>query len=200
MPATHDCVRRLDGVTYLPIPRLAERVRVSPATVHAWAEAGAVRSLPTLRGIGYASVADTVLLRLETPKQLRARGVARTPDRVRRASDAWRAHEAEVNEPTADRKNEVWEATDDGRLLELFEQARDHEKKVTAEIDRLYEVAAAAKDYASHAFLEWFLVEQIEEEKTSTQMATMAMGKMKNWRTRNGVLCRGGDSSPCAVS
>lgn len=55
-------------------------------------------------------------------------------------------------------------------LLELFEQARDHERKVTASINRLYEVAAAEKDYASHAFLEWFLTEQIEEEKTSTQM------------------------------
>jgi len=56
-------------------------------------------------------------------------------------------------------------------LLELFEQARDHERKVTASINRLYEVAAAEKDYASHAFLEWFLTEQIEEEKTSTQLA-----------------------------
>ena len=55
-------------------------------------------------------------------------------------------------------------------LLELFEQACDHERKVTASIHRLYEIAAAEKDYASHAFLEWFLTEQIEEEKTSTQM------------------------------
>ena len=46
-----------------------------------------------------------------------------------------------------------------------------HERKVTASINRLYEVAAAEKDYASHAFLEWFLTEQIEEEKTSTQLA-----------------------------
>ena len=56
-------------------------------------------------------------------------------------------------------------------LLELFEQARDHERRVTASINRLYEIAAAEKDYASHAFLEWFLTEQIEEEKTSTQLA-----------------------------
>ncbi len=55
-------------------------------------------------------------------------------------------------------------------LLALFEQARDHERKVTASIHRLYEIAAAEKDYGSHAFLEWFLTEQIEEEKTSTQM------------------------------
>jgi ferritin len=56
-------------------------------------------------------------------------------------------------------------------LLELFEQARDHERKVTGAIHRLYEIAATEKDYGSHAFLEWFLTEQIEEEKTSTQMA-----------------------------
>ena len=48
-------------------------------------------------------------------------------------------------------------------LLELFEQARDHERKVSASINRLYEIAAGEKDYASHAFLEWFLTEQIEE-------------------------------------
>lgn len=56
-------------------------------------------------------------------------------------------------------------------LLDLFEQVRDHEQKVTGEIHRLYEIAAAEKDYASHAFLEWFLTEQIEEEKTSAQIA-----------------------------
>ncbi len=56
-------------------------------------------------------------------------------------------------------------------LLALFEKARDHEQKVTAEINRLYELAEKEKDYASLTFLEWFLTEQIEEEKTSTQLA-----------------------------
>jgi ferritin len=37
-------------------------------------------------------------------------------------------------------------------------------------INRLYEVVNEEKDYASHPFLEWFLTEQIEEEKQSTQI------------------------------
>lgn len=56
-------------------------------------------------------------------------------------------------------------------LQELFDQVREHEQKVTASINRLYELAEREKDYASLTFLEWFLTEQIEEEKTSTQMA-----------------------------
>jgi ferritin len=61
-------------------------------------------------------------------------------------------------------------ATEFPSILGLFEQARDHERKVTGMINRLYELVDQEKDYASHPFLEWFLTEQIEEEKTSTQI------------------------------
>lgn len=61
-------------------------------------------------------------------------------------------------------------ATEFPSILGLFEQARDHERKVTGMINRLYELVDQEKDYAGHPFLEWFLTEQIEEEKTSTQI------------------------------
>jgi ferritin len=61
-------------------------------------------------------------------------------------------------------------ATEFPSILNVFEQARDHERKVTGMINRLYEFVDQEKDYASHPFLEWFLTEQIEEEKTSTQI------------------------------
>jgi ferritin len=61
-------------------------------------------------------------------------------------------------------------ATEFPSILSVFEQARDHERKVTAMINRLYEVVDGEKDYASHPFLEWFLTEQIEEEKQSSQI------------------------------
>jgi ferritin len=61
-------------------------------------------------------------------------------------------------------------ATEFASILSLFEQARDHERKVTGMINRLYELVDQEKDYASHPFLEWFLTEQIEEEKQSTQI------------------------------
>jgi ferritin len=58
-------------------------------------------------------------------------------------------------------------ATEFPSIITVFEQARDHERKVTSMINRLYEVVDEEKDYASHSFLEWFLTEQIEEEKQS---------------------------------
>ena len=61
-------------------------------------------------------------------------------------------------------------ATEFPSILNVFEQARDHERKVTGMINGLYELVDAEKDYASHAFLEWFLTEQIEEEKTSNKI------------------------------
>lgn len=61
-------------------------------------------------------------------------------------------------------------ATEFQSIVSLFEEARDHERKVTTMINRLYELVDQEKDYASHPFLEWFLTEQVEEEKTSTQI------------------------------
>ena len=54
--------------------------------------------------------------------------------------------------------------------LEVAQQVRRHEQKVTQEIDRLYEIAVKEKEYATQIFLEWFLTEQVEEEKNSTQL------------------------------
>ena len=50
-------------------------------------------------------------------------------------------------------------------LLDAFQQALQAERNVTANIDRLYAMAAAESDYASQTFLQWFVQEQVEEEK-----------------------------------
>ena len=55
--------------------------------------------------------------------------------------------------------------------LDVFEQALDHERKVTALIHRLYELALKESDYATQTLLQWFITEQVEEEKTSTSLA-----------------------------
>lgn len=57
-----------------------------------------------------------------------------------------------------------------GSPLEAFQEALDHEKEVSKEINDLYGQAAAANDYASQAFLQGFVTEQVEEEKTATQI------------------------------
>lgn len=57
--------------------------------------------------------------------------------------------------------------------LGAFEEAFRNEQKVTEHIVRLYELAIAEKDYVSHAFLQAFLTEQIEEEKSASRIVDM---------------------------
>jgi ferritin len=57
-----------------------------------------------------------------------------------------------------------------GSMLKMFEEVLAHEKKVTAMINNLYEVALKEKDYASQIFLQWFINEQVEEEANATQI------------------------------
>ena len=54
--------------------------------------------------------------------------------------------------------------------LDVFEQTLGHEQKVTAMIHELYTLAVQEKDYASQAFLQWFVTEQVEEEDSATQI------------------------------
>jgi ferritin len=54
--------------------------------------------------------------------------------------------------------------------LAAFEAAVEQEALVSANIYRLYELAAKEKDYAAQALLQWFITEQVEEEKTSRQI------------------------------
>ena len=55
--------------------------------------------------------------------------------------------------------------------LEVFDDARKHEAMVSGSINDLYARATSEKDYASQVMLQWFITEQVEEEKTSTSLA-----------------------------
>jgi ferritin len=59
--------------------------------------------------------------------------------------------------------------------LAVFEAAYKHEQKVTALINDLVEVAAKEKDHATGIFLQWFVSEQVEEEKNASEI----VGKMR---------------------
>ena len=52
--------------------------------------------------------------------------------------------------------------------LDIFKQVLEHEKKVTSLINKLYETALKDNDYATQIFLQWFISEQVEEEKNAT--------------------------------
>lgn len=49
--------------------------------------------------------------------------------------------------------------------LDVFQQALQQEQTVTATIHQLYGLVVKEDDYASQAFLQWFVTEQVEEEK-----------------------------------
>lgn len=51
-----------------------------------------------------------------------------------------------------------------------WEQVLEHERRVTASIYKLYELAVAENDYATQSLLKWFIDEQVEEEKNATLM------------------------------
>ncbi len=51
--------------------------------------------------------------------------------------------------------------------LEAFQDAYDHEKKVTEMINGLLEHARKIKDYATESMLKWFVDEQVEEEASA---------------------------------
>ena len=52
-----------------------------------------------------------------------------------------------------------------GSIVEIFEQALAQEQHVSAQIDQLYELAFREKVFAAMAELQWFITEQVEEEK-----------------------------------
>lgn len=54
--------------------------------------------------------------------------------------------------------------------LELFNKVAAHEAKVTASINSLYELALQEKDYPSQVMLQWFITEQVEEEKNAAEI------------------------------
>jgi len=54
--------------------------------------------------------------------------------------------------------------------LDVFEQTLEHERKVTAMINNIYALAIKENDYASQALLQWFVTEQVEEEKNATEI------------------------------
>ena len=55
-------------------------------------------------------------------------------------------------------------------LADVFETALAQEQGVSKQIDALYELAFKEKVFAAMAELQWFLTEQVEEEKTAREI------------------------------
>ena len=61
-------------------------------------------------------------------------------------------------------------------MLDVFEQVQQHEAKVTGLIHRLYEMALKENDYPSQIMLQWFVSEQVEEEKNAATIVDALRG------------------------
>lgn len=57
-----------------------------------------------------------------------------------------------------------------GSLAAVFEQALAHEEAVTQQINALYELCFKEKAFAEMTELQWFLTEQVEEEKVAREI------------------------------
>ncbi|MGD0724913.1 MAG: ferritin [Spirochaetia bacterium] len=52
----------------------------------------------------------------------------------------------------------------------IFEQSLEHEKKVTALIYGIADQADKVNDHPTKVFIQWFITEQVEEEKNASQI------------------------------
>jgi ferritin len=58
-------------------------------------------------------------------------------------------------------------------LSVLFAMVLEHEQKVSASITALYETAMKANDYPTQIMLQWFITEQVEEEKNANEIVDL---------------------------
>lgn len=95
---------------------------------------------------------------------------------LRRQSDEELDHAMRLYDYILDRDGRViLEAIDQppsefGTLEEMFEEVLEHEKEVSSMIHSLYELAVSHNDHATSVELQWFIKEQVEEEKTASDL------------------------------
>ncbi|HXW06515.1 MAG TPA: ferritin [Vicinamibacterales bacterium] len=75
------------------------------------------------------------------------------------------ARDAEVDLKPLDEPRQTFAS-----LADVFEKALAQEQEVSRQIDTLYETAFREKAFAAVAELQWFLTEQVEEEKTGREI------------------------------
>ncbi len=57
-----------------------------------------------------------------------------------------------------------------GSPLDVFTKSLEHERKVTGMINNIYSLARKENDYAVQSALQWFIDEQVEEEKSALEI------------------------------
>ena len=91
-------------------------------------------------------------------------------------TDEERGHGMKLYQHLVDRDGRVMlkaiaaPATEWKSNLEVFKEVQVHEAEVTASINSLYELALKEKDYPMQVLLQWFINEQVEEEKNAADI------------------------------
>jgi ferritin len=75
------------------------------------------------------------------------------------------ARDGNVELKAIDQPNVAFES-----LPAVFERALEHERSVTVQINSLYELCFTEKAFAEMTELQWFLTEQVEEEKVAREI------------------------------
>ncbi|MEX2190012.1 MAG: ferritin, partial [Bacteroidota bacterium] len=57
--------------------------------------------------------------------------------------------------------------------FDVMTKVLEHERSVTVSINALYELALKEKDYPTQIMLEWFIKEQVEEERSAEDVINM---------------------------
>ncbi len=95
---------------------------------------------------------------------------------MRMQADEERAHALRIFDFVNDREGRVVLGQVDappsefGSPLEVFRAALAHERKVTALIGELYRLAVEETDYPTQVMLQWFINEQVQEEKVTSDI------------------------------
>ncbi len=63
--------------------------------------------------------------------------------------------------------------SDFGSPLDAFEKTLEHEKKVTGLINGIADASEKANDHPSRIFIQWFVTEQVEEEKNAAKIVDL---------------------------
>jgi ferritin len=60
--------------------------------------------------------------------------------------------------------------SDFSSAVDVFEKTLEHEKKVTALINGIADQADTSNDHPTKVFIQWFITEQVEEEKNASRI------------------------------
>jgi ferritin len=98
-----------------------------------------------------------------------------------------------LKEPAADYKD----------VEDVFKQVLKHEEFVTASINEIVALTLEEKDYNTHNFLQWFVMEQVEEEASARNIIDKVklLGKSNMYQLDRDILslrAPGGTAQPVA--